>query len=576
MAQGNTGQPTTLTNAHILVGDSSNIAQDVAVSGDITITNAGVTTIKTDVALAGAPTAATAAVATNTTQIATTAFVIANSVTQPHGASVDNTIPRMDGTGGATIQLSNVVITDLDELYLYRTYEISETTTARTLASATDMNATIRTTNSSITTITLPNSLPVGFKCRIIQGGTGQVQLSAASGATIQNRLGYTATRDQYSVCDLEVIANSGGSAAIYTWSGDTYVASTAFSSPILASLQQVSITIAAGATSNTATITAVASGKAYCHWQGVTSQITTFNGATCMVDVTLTNTTTVTATRNTSDASNSITVNCTVVEFASAAIQNIQQGTITMTAAASNTATITAVVTANSIVHYNGATCTDTTASFSINMNKLVLTNTTTVTATRVTATNNLTARFVVIEFAAGVLNQAVQSITAAANTTALSAALTAFDPRYTMAFYGGFSWNTATNTDSGGLPCISSAGPANYALITGYVSAITYNPSWQIVEFTSTAINRITRNRITIAATTTSNTSAISSTNTVNTAKTLINFSGFTSGAALSTFRDAAMKVTLTDANTITATKNTSQATIAGHAYYEMVEFQ
>ncbi len=41
----------TLTNAHILVGNGSNVATDVAVTGDVTITNAGVTAIKTSVSL---------------------------------------------------------------------------------------------------------------------------------------------------------------------------------------------------------------------------------------------------------------------------------------------------------------------------------------------------------------------------------------------------------------------------------------------------------------------------------------------------------------------------------------------
>lgn len=35
----------TLTSAHLLVGDGSNVAQDVAVTGDVAITNAGVTSI---------------------------------------------------------------------------------------------------------------------------------------------------------------------------------------------------------------------------------------------------------------------------------------------------------------------------------------------------------------------------------------------------------------------------------------------------------------------------------------------------------------------------------------------------
>jgi hypothetical protein len=64
-----------LTNGHILVGNASNIAADVAMSGDVTITNAGVTAIKSSVALAGNPTTTTQSAGDNSTKIATTAYV---------------------------------------------------------------------------------------------------------------------------------------------------------------------------------------------------------------------------------------------------------------------------------------------------------------------------------------------------------------------------------------------------------------------------------------------------------------------------------------------------------------------
>jgi hypothetical protein len=64
-----------LTNGHILVGNSSNIAADVAMSGDATITNAGVTAIRSSVALAGNPTTTTQSAGDNSTKIATTAYV---------------------------------------------------------------------------------------------------------------------------------------------------------------------------------------------------------------------------------------------------------------------------------------------------------------------------------------------------------------------------------------------------------------------------------------------------------------------------------------------------------------------
>jgi hypothetical protein len=40
-----------LTSGHILVGNGSNISTDVAMSGDVTITNAGVTAVKASVSL---------------------------------------------------------------------------------------------------------------------------------------------------------------------------------------------------------------------------------------------------------------------------------------------------------------------------------------------------------------------------------------------------------------------------------------------------------------------------------------------------------------------------------------------
>lgn len=48
VATGSGGLSSTLTSAHILVGDGSNIATDVAVSGDLTLANTGAFTIAND------------------------------------------------------------------------------------------------------------------------------------------------------------------------------------------------------------------------------------------------------------------------------------------------------------------------------------------------------------------------------------------------------------------------------------------------------------------------------------------------------------------------------------------------
>lgn len=82
----------TLTDGHIYIGNGSNIAADVAVSGDVTITNAGVTAIKNNVALGGNPTTTTQSAGDNSTKIATTAFVttaVAVATVGSFGLTVD-------------------------------------------------------------------------------------------------------------------------------------------------------------------------------------------------------------------------------------------------------------------------------------------------------------------------------------------------------------------------------------------------------------------------------------------------------------------------------------------------------
>lgn len=76
--------------------------------------------------------------------------------------------------------------------------------------------------NGSAITFTLPNDLYVGFTCRVVQSGAGQVTFSAASGAGLSNRSSHSKTAGQWAVCMLEVISNSDGSSAQYILSGDT------------------------------------------------------------------------------------------------------------------------------------------------------------------------------------------------------------------------------------------------------------------------------------------------------------------------------------------------------------------
>ena len=108
-----------LNTGEIFIGDGSNTAISTAMTGDVTITTAGITNISDNVNLGGAPTTTTQAGGTNDTTIATTAFVAsavssgaialnsaeilvgdAANAAQPVALSGDATI---DNTGAITI-----------------------------------------------------------------------------------------------------------------------------------------------------------------------------------------------------------------------------------------------------------------------------------------------------------------------------------------------------------------------------------------------------------------------------------------------------------------------------------------
>ncbi|MCX5478443.1 DUF2793 domain-containing protein [Kaistia geumhonensis] len=86
----------------------------------------------------------------------------------------------------------------------------------------TDLGKQVILTNGSAITLTLPNSLPVGFQCIVIQGGAGAVTFSPASGASLKNRNSHTKTSGLDALVTVLVRANSGGSSAVFHIAGDT------------------------------------------------------------------------------------------------------------------------------------------------------------------------------------------------------------------------------------------------------------------------------------------------------------------------------------------------------------------
>lgn len=74
---------------------------------------------------------------------------------------------------------------------------VSETTTSRTLSDS-DNGKVIVCSNSSITTVTIPNGLTAGFSCTLVQSAAGQVTVAVSGGASVFGYAGNLTTKGQY------------------------------------------------------------------------------------------------------------------------------------------------------------------------------------------------------------------------------------------------------------------------------------------------------------------------------------------------------------------------------------------
>lgn len=116
------------------------------------------------------------------------------------------------GSGLAVTGDGTVSITATSNVQSGSTYTIA----------ASDNDLIIELTNATAVTVTLPNNLPAGFSCAIMQSNTATVTIVAASGATLNNARSHTKLFGQWAVATLYVRSNSGGTNAVWLLSGDT------------------------------------------------------------------------------------------------------------------------------------------------------------------------------------------------------------------------------------------------------------------------------------------------------------------------------------------------------------------
>ncbi len=81
----------------------------------------------------------------------------------------------------------------------------------------------VETTATEAVTLTLPNNLPAGFNCIVVQKGAGQITFTAASDAILRHPDNHSRSARQYSSCTLYVSTNTGNNAE-YILAGNTGV----------------------------------------------------------------------------------------------------------------------------------------------------------------------------------------------------------------------------------------------------------------------------------------------------------------------------------------------------------------
>lgn len=337
------------------------------------------------------------------------------------------------------------------------------------------------------------------------------------------------------------------------------------------AGVQHYSITIPNGSTSATATINAVGAGAFILH-DGVNPSVAN-DPANDFARVTLTNATTITATRNSGSAGSVIVTGCIIDGNTTNLIKSVQYGTISLASGAtSNTATVTAVTNGNTATHLLGWSSASTT--FAANQEGPVLSlSGTTVTAARPNSGVALVVGFCIIEFQSGALNQNVQNVaaTSSASVTSYTAALTSVNVSNTICIYAGAS--IATSTTNGGqykqYGVLTSS--TLFTVNSGVAVANAKKFNCSVVEFASGVLkSAVTRGTTTLTGVT-SNTSTFGP--AVEKAYSGFNWLANSTSATTTQQNRWEGQGVLTNGTTVTVTKNTATDNIT--ASWEIFEF-
>lgn len=135
--------------------------------------------------------------------------------------ATDNQLLRSDGTGTKTAQGTTITVDDANGIAGHTEVQNVQSGTTYTMA-ASDCGKVVIFTSASAVTVTVPQTLTVGWHCRWEQQGAGKVSFNgtAVTAATLRNRQSQVASAGQYAVGGLACYTS--GTPAVVTLFGDT------------------------------------------------------------------------------------------------------------------------------------------------------------------------------------------------------------------------------------------------------------------------------------------------------------------------------------------------------------------
>lgn len=334
--------------------------------------------------------------------------------------------------------------------------------------------------------------------------------------------------------------------------------------------IQPFEITIATSQTQNTYTLPApVVFAKSVCKFNNFVTPHTGTTLAEFMPRVELSaDGTTVTVTRNTSNATHTVTVRGAVIEFKPEYVESVQQDTVTIgSGSASGTKAITAVDRTRSLPFYLGVTNTGTTTSANAVHCNFAFQDNSTIVANRNAASSTVTTLgFCIVQFVKGVLKsvQAISSTSTSTNTEDTDT-INTVDPARTILLYNGVS--SATATINNFFHNLKLTNATTVTKSRAGTSAASRTINYIVAQFTPTVIKRIQRDIVSIA----SADSADKAITAVTVAKAFVNFLG--SSASNTTVAEQYSTVELQATTNVRGKKNTAGTSTAAAAF-EVIE--